>query len=122
MILWLTGLLACWSNGRNHPNSGNPSMEALLHQCDVEGWTVRLYQGQPDATVAFWSSVTVAGHGLDEKQVLYAYGTPLYEQLACTDAGAVLTGAGEPPRTLPVTQLQGLRTKPLRFWKGRPED
>ena len=110
-------LLAC-SNGRNHPNSGNPAMEVEIGRCELAPWTVRLYEGRPGATVASWTSVTVEREGLSERQVAFAYAWPAWERVVCGPGGVELFAEGRVERTLPADGLEGLRSTPVHLYKG----
>lgn len=104
---------------------GNPQSEKLVTQCQIPAAkaTIRLYEGNGNATVASWYSVTLAGgHFSREQQFFYTYGSPSIQSIECRAADvAILT---EDKRfNLTLKQIQNeLIHQPMGFYKGEQQE
>jgi len=128
LILGLIALtLAIWGVKLLLPERnvfGNPQSETLMTQCQMHstGATVRLYQGNGGATVAYWYSITFwQGKFSREKQIFYTYGFPRIKSIACrNDRVAVLTD--EQTFNLTLEQITNkLIDQPIGFYKGQEQ-
>lgn len=100
---------------------GNPGDEVEPGRCRLaDGSLVRLYRGEPDATVANWYTATLTPPGLGvERQIVFSYSAPAFEHLACNALGLQLTGPDENGGlALRTSEASAMRWRPRTFWHG----
>jgi hypothetical protein len=95
-------------------------MEEQEGSCSFgDGQTIRLYKGGAGATVAFWYSVTAEGGLFErEKQILFAYGSPVISSLSCEESRVELEGV-QFRAVLEAEDIKDMRENPRQYWKGR---
>jgi hypothetical protein len=103
---------------------GNPHSETLMMQCQIPSTeaTVRLYEANGGATVAYSYSVTFdRGKFPGEKQFFYTYAYPSIQSIDCrSDRVIVLTD--EQTFNLPVEQIKKqLIARPMGFYRGQKQ-
>jgi hypothetical protein len=128
LLRWITALtcalLGLWLllPGRNA--AGNPSLEREIRRCNLpNGDLVRLYEGNGGATTAFWYTVTHDSGWLSpERQVLFSYGSPEVQEIACGPSGVELTfwdGTEKTREVLSWERVYGkLRRRPITLRMG----
>jgi hypothetical protein len=103
---------------------GNPQSETLVTQCQIPATkaTVRLYEGNGDATVANWYSVTLDGGSFSrEKQFFYTYGWPSIKSIECRAAEVVII-TEDKRFNLALKQIKNeLIHQPMGSYKGEPQ-
>lgn len=104
---------------------GNPELEKLVTQCQIPAaqLTVRLYEGNGDATVANWYSVTLEGGNFSrEQQFFYTYGWPSIKSIECRSTEVVII-AEDKRFNLTLKQIKHeLIHHPMGFYKGQPQE
>jgi hypothetical protein len=113
-------LLACWLAWPSRNVYGNPSSEHIISQCKADsGLLVRLYEGNGNATVANWYSVTTElGLLKPERQVLFAYSSPIIRSVAC-ESGAIQIRSDSSALSYSETSMLARRGTPQAFWRGK---
>ncbi len=109
--IWLA-----WPSRNFH---GNPALERVTAECrTAAGTVVRVYEGNGGATSAYWYTVTAqGGFYTPERQVLFAYGSPVIDSLSCGGDGVRLVAQ---TRTLTMSEadIARLRHEPRTYWRG----
>jgi len=116
-------LLACWAAWPSRNLHGNPSLEHLLAQCATfSGDVVRLYEGNGGATTNYWYTVTVTPRSFaSERQILFAYGSPVLRGLTC-GAEAVHIETDAAPISIPESKFAHLHERPRALWHNTERD
>lgn len=106
--------------GRNQ--FGNPSMEEEQSSCTLaNGQVLRLYKGGGGATVDYWYTATAEGSLFErEKQIVFAYSSPVLSSLSCEDNRARIEGSAV-SLLLGPEEVAALRKSPRQYWKGKLE-
>ncbi|MGQ4647474.1 hypothetical protein [Lyngbya aestuarii] len=105
---------------------GNPQLETLMAQCQIPSTetetTIRLYEGNGGATVAYSYSVTFfEGKFFREKQFFYTYGFPVIKSIDChNDRVSIFTDEETFDFTLEQIKSK-LIHQPIGFYKGQQQ-
>ncbi|MGE0498653.1 MAG: hypothetical protein AB7I35_07200 [Ramlibacter sp.] len=101
---------------------GNPSMEDQLSSCNLpSGAVVRLYKGNGGATTSYWYSLTHEGGLFErEKQIAFAYSSPVFTAVACNGDEMTLSSSAS-DESFTAAQLGDLRQHPKIYWKEKLE-
>lgn len=100
---------------------GNPFDERQLTECTLsDGATVRVYEGEPDATVGAWYSVTYDAPRLGiERQIVFSYAAPAFTRITCNARGLQLDGPDAGSHVfLSTEEASSLRWHPRKYERG----
>jgi len=100
---------------------GDSGSEREIAGCRLaDASLIRLYHGEPGATVQDWYSVIHTPFGLSvERQIIFSYSAPEFTQLSCTPRGVALSGPGENSAVfLATSEASSMRWLPRRYGRG----
>jgi len=100
---------------------GDSGSEREIARCRLaDASLIRLYHGEPGATVQDWYSVTHTPSGLGvERQIIFSYSAPEFTQLSCSPRGVALSGPDESSAVfLATSEASSMRWLPRRYGRG----